>query len=114
MAVTKEPTRNRVDVSPIRALIERITSTWKVRQIWLFGSRARGEARAHSDWDLLVVVADEEPAHGDPYAGWPLRNTGGVRSDVILSSESDFADYRSVPNTLAYEAANNGIQIHGR
>jgi hypothetical protein len=113
VAVTSEPTRTTVDVSPSRALIERIASTWKVRQIWLFGSRARGEARAQSDWDLFVVVADEDPAHGDPYAGWPMRNTGGVRSDVILCSETDFADYRNVPNTLAYEAANHGTQVHG-
>ena len=112
MAVTHQCST--VDVSPIQTLIKRITSTWKVRQIWLFGSRARGEARAHSDWDLFVVVADEEPAHDDPYAGWPLRNTGGVRSDVVLCGETDFAEYRDVPNTLAYEAAHHGIQIHGR
>jgi hypothetical protein len=37
-----------------------------------------------------------------------------VRSDVVLCGETDFAEYRDVPNTLAYEAAHHGIEIHGR
>ncbi len=30
-----------------------------IREIWLFGSRAKGEARANSDWNLFLF-ADEE------------------------------------------------------
>ena len=26
-------------------------------EVWLFGSRARGDARADSDWDFLVLTA---------------------------------------------------------
>ena len=32
-----------------------------LRGLWLFGSRARGDARAHSDYDLLILV-DESTA----------------------------------------------------
>jgi len=30
-------------------------------EVWLFGSRARGDARADSDWDFLVLT--DEPAN---------------------------------------------------
>jgi predicted nucleotidyltransferase len=33
----------------------------RVRQIILFGSRARGEARSDSDYDVLVVVDQRTP-----------------------------------------------------
>lgn len=29
---------------------------------YLYGSRARGEARADSDWDILIVADDDMPA----------------------------------------------------
>src|SRR5262245_25502053 len=40
-------------------LLARIIEALCPEQIWLFGSRARGQARPMSDWDLLVVVSDD-------------------------------------------------------
>jgi hypothetical protein len=34
-----------IDLAPTRELLERIARTWHAEQIWLFGTRARGEAR---------------------------------------------------------------------
>jgi len=34
----------------------------QIRQLTLFGSRARGDHRLESDYDILVVVARKEPA----------------------------------------------------
>lgn len=34
----------------------------QIRQLILFGSRARGDHRLESDYDVLVVVARKEPA----------------------------------------------------
>lgn len=31
-------------------------STIRTREVWLFGSRARGDSHPASDWDLLVVL----------------------------------------------------------
>jgi predicted nucleotidyltransferase len=49
---------NLIEAAP---LLVRIVEAWHPYQIWLFGSRARGEANAESDWDLLVVVPDDVP-----------------------------------------------------
>lgn len=41
-----------------RRLIENVRRVLQPRQIWLFGSRARGDASADSDWDLIAVLDD--------------------------------------------------------
>ena len=41
--------------------VQRIAAELQPEQIILFGSRARGDARADSDYDLLVI------ANGDPH-----------------------------------------------
>lgn len=43
----------------LRPLVARIVRDAAPLDIWLFGSRARGDARADSDWDLLVVLPDD-------------------------------------------------------
>ena len=42
---------------PLKTMVERIVNEFDPLRIILFGSRARGEARADSDYDLLVVLS---------------------------------------------------------
>jgi len=46
----------------LREVVKRLAAALKPASIWLFGSRARGDNRPDSDFDLLVVtkVADGE------------------------------------------------------
>jgi predicted nucleotidyltransferase len=104
-----------VDVAAIRWLLDRIIARWNPRQVWLFGSRARGDATPDSDWDLFVVVddsvADDEL---DPGVGRRLRRECGVHADVIPWRASEFAEFRRTPNTLAYSVASEGVLLHER
>lgn len=45
----------------LNAVVEAIKNTVKTKEIYLFGSYARGEQRKHSDFDLYVVLEDDEP-----------------------------------------------------
>lgn len=90
-----------------------IVSAFHPTAIWLFGSRARGEAGPQSDWDLLVLVPDDEPAVDDVRVPWRLTKQAGVPADVILCRASEFEDARDTPNTLAFEAAHAGVPIYG-
>jgi len=104
MATEAAPaTTRRVDVAAIRSLLERIVACWDPQQVWLFGSRARGDSTPESDWDLFVVVddgvADDEL---DPGVGRRLRRECGVR------------EFQSTPNTLAYSVAKDGVLLHER
>src|SRR5689334_21967981 len=105
----------RVDVDAIRTLLDRIIARWQPQQIWLFGSRARGDATPESDWDLFVVVDDAvSDDELDPGIGRRLRRECGVRADVIPWRASEFAEFRATPNTLAYAVATDGVLLHER
>lgn len=34
-------------------------------KVWLYGSRARGEARPDSDWDLLILIEKDKVSSAD-------------------------------------------------
>jgi len=103
-----------IDLAPVNRLLERIISEWDPQQIWLFGSRARGEARSGSDWDLLVVVSGQCDAGLDPVASWQLARASGVRADILPCRKTDFEEDRGTPNTLAHEAVVAGVLLYER
>ena len=103
-----------IDIDPIGPLLKRIIDEFRPFEVRLFGSRARGEAVAASDWDPFVVVPDDLAALDDLFAGYRLRRETHTRADVILCPVSEFGDDRNTPNTLAYEAAHHGVRIHER
>lgn len=114
MDVAPRATRQ-VDVAVIRRLLDRILARWNPQQVWLFGSRARGDATPDSDWDLFVVVDDlTEDEELDPGVGRRLRRECGVRADVIPWRASEFAEFRNTPNTLAFSVASDGVLLHER
>ena len=54
-------------------------------RVFLYGSRARGEAHEGSDWDILILVSGY-PAGVDAYDTWayPLREVGWKNGQVII------------------------------
>ena len=42
-------------------IVRRLADVYRPERIYLFGSTARGDADADSDYDLMVVVADDAP-----------------------------------------------------
>ncbi len=110
----KDASGREIDLGAVSGLLDRILRTWRPRGIWLFGSRARGNAGPMSDWDLLVVVPDDEADVDDPLAAWRLQKESGVSSDLVLCRAADFSEDRNTPNTLAFEAAHGGVLIYER
>lgn len=84
-------------------------------QIWLFGSRARGEADPHSDWDLLVVVGDAAPDEWlDASRLWDLCHGASlVPTDVVLVRRGDFVRMRRYAGSLCRTVALEGTLVHG-
>jgi hypothetical protein len=68
----------------------------RVKAVYLVGSRARGEARADSDYDLIAVVSGcrqsgwRAPGHA-PIRGFPT-NLDGVPIDWCLIPHGAFSE----------------------
>jgi predicted nucleotidyltransferase len=101
-----------MDVEQIAPLLERVTDRLNPQEIWLFGSRARGTARPDSDWDLLVIVADESGEEFfDPMKLWRLLRHDEFGADVVVFPRSEFDEDRSTPNTLPFVVAREGVRV---
>jgi predicted nucleotidyltransferase len=105
--------RNRLDLRPISVLIEEVILAWQPEAIWLFGSRARGQADDQRDWDLLGVIPDDATNDKllDPMTAWKLKRETNCPASLIACSVSDFLEGSKIPNTLAYEVAQTGLRI---
>jgi predicted nucleotidyltransferase len=103
------------DLRPLDVLLSRIQEKYHPVEVWLFGSRARGDAGPWSDWDLFVVVPDEtDDVDLDLRVAWRLQRGSGVHADVIPCRATDFRSARDTVNTLAYVIAHEGVLVHGR
>jgi predicted nucleotidyltransferase len=102
-------------LGPVRPLLARIEAEYRPREVWLFGSRARGAAGPESDWDLLVVLPDETDASAlDPLRAWRIQKASGVTADVLLCTHSDFEADRDTVNTIGYVVAREGVRVFER
>lgn len=89
-------------------IVRRLVQAYAPERIYLFGSHARGDAGADSDYDLLVVVADDAPLERkrSRLAYVALRGTG-TAADVLVCTRRYFEERlplrASLPATIARE-----------
>ena len=73
--------------------LARLCAEPDVQAVVLFGSRARGEARADSDLDLAVIVRQPQLTPADKLACWRRFNRAlgrpGVGVDLVVAGSAD-------------------------
>ncbi|MDK9697583.1 MAG: nucleotidyltransferase domain-containing protein [Siculibacillus sp.] len=93
-------------------LLKRIEFVYHPVDVLLYGSRARGESNANSDWDLMVVLPDESSEDLlDPMLGWEVQVNSGVHADVLCCFESDFIAGMNVANTMPREIVDHAVSV---
>ena len=86
----------------------------RAKRFILFGSRARGDHRPDSDWDIFVVL-DQELAFPEQQALLVEIKRALARrripNDVVLRSEEQFDAMKDSPGVLSYYVAREGIVL---
>ena len=84
-------------------------------EVILFGSRARGDARDDSDWDVLILLDKESITSQDidDYT-YPLRELGWIYNqciNVILYTKKDWN--KGISSPLRQNVIEEGIRLWG-
>ena len=96
----------------IQLLLNRVKERLSPKQVWLFGSRARGDHRPDSDWDLLAVLSDDAPeALISPLVNWEISRGAGVATTLLSTTESELDSLWGLPNTIGYDLAREGVRL---
>jgi predicted nucleotidyltransferase len=116
--VTSRHAEDAAEENLLQQMVEVIVRERSPEAIILFGSRARGNARADSDVDLLVI--EKEPfslqrsrRKGMAHLQMALRALP-LSKDILLYSRDEFEHWRNSLNHLAGRANREGRVLHGR
>jgi len=95
-------------------IVRRLVAAYEPDEIYLFGSRARGDIGLDSDYDLLVVVPDAagEARRGSRRAYEALRGTGWA-ADVLVVTRTYFEERRHLRASLPGTVLREGALLHG-
>jgi predicted nucleotidyltransferase len=98
-------------------MVQAIADGVRPTRIILFGSRARGDARPDSDYDLVVELEFEwnSEQHGTAYGRVmdSLRSVRGEASvDVLLRRPGDIERRRDDPGYMDWDVAREGVILY--
>ena len=103
-----------VDDPVLAEAVRRLVEAYQPERVYLFGSVARGDAGPNSDYDLLIVVADDAPPERrrSRLAYEALHGTG-TAADVLVCTSSYFEQRRQLKASLPGTVLREGRLLHG-
>lgn len=94
-------------------LVRRLVPAYRPELVYLFGSRSRGEAGADSDYDLLLVVADDaSPERRRSRLAYEVLRGTGVAADVVVCTRAWFDRRRGLQASLPATVLREGRLLH--
>lgn len=96
------------EMDALARIVERLVEAYQPERIYLFGSKARGDAGPDSDFDIMVVVSDDSSAErkGSRLAYDRLWGTA-TAADVLVWTQERFESRShlraSLPGTILRE-----------
>lgn len=91
-------------------IVRRLVEAYDPERVYLFGSRARGDAGSDSDYDLMLIVPDDAPPERTrSRLAYECLWGAGAAADVLVWKKIEF-DGRlhlraSLPSTVAREGS---------
>lgn len=96
----------------LEVVVERIVEVARPRQIILFGSRARSDARSDSDIDLLVIAPSTEPRYQRSGPLYGILSDIMVPMDIVVYSPEEVAEWSQVPQAFVTTAVREGKLLY--
>ncbi|HKZ20350.1 MAG TPA: nucleotidyltransferase domain-containing protein [Acidimicrobiia bacterium] len=94
-------------------IVRRLVGAYQPERIYLFGSMARGDSDADSDYDLMVVVPDDAPPERrDSELAYKVLRGTGVAADILVWTRSRFSRKAHVVASLPATILREGRLIH--
>ena len=113
MTETLARARPRIDhPKELGRVVRRLVETFDPVAVYLFGSRARGDAGADSDYDLMLVLADDNERVRSRQDVWQTARSQRILVNPFLTRSGSFAWRRHEVGTLEYEVQVDGIRLY--
>jgi predicted nucleotidyltransferase len=98
----------------VQGIVRRIVDTAQPEKVVLFGSRARGDARADSDFDVLVIKHSDEPRYRRSIPLYVALADLPVEVDVMVYTPEEVEEWKGVPQAFITTAVREGTTIYER
>jgi predicted nucleotidyltransferase len=95
-------------------IVRRIVETAQPDKIILFGSRARGDARPNSDFDILVIKESNEPGYRRDAPLYLALAGLNAPVDVLVYTPEEVTDWSAVPQAFITTALREGKVVYER
>jgi excisionase family DNA binding protein len=100
----------------LRRVVDAIATSIHPEAVILFGSRARGDARAESDFDLAILAPDGVARRRVAIRAYEsLAGVAGrsVAVDIVVLTPAIIASERDVTGSIASAVAREGVVLYG-
>jgi predicted nucleotidyltransferase len=99
----------------LSALVDRLVKAFDPEAIFLFGSRARGDATPLSDFDLMMITSSEEDdAEADLATAYAPLQGLGIACEIIPCSRGAFEREKHTRTGICRTVAEEGRLVYER
>lgn len=111
----ERPAEELLREDPVLAeVVRRLVEAYQPERIYLFGSKARGDAEPFSDYDLLLVVPDDAPAERQlSWLAYESLWETGAAADVLVWLKTSFESRLHVVASLPATVMREGKLLYG-
>jgi hypothetical protein len=100
------------DPKELERVVRRLVEAFDPVAVYLFGSRARGDAGEDSDYDLMLVLADDNQRVRSRQDVWQTARSRRIFVNPFLTRAQSFAWRRHEVGTLEHEVQVDGIRLY--
>lgn len=102
------------DDAALAEALRRLLEAYRPERVYLFGSRARGDAGPDSDYDIMLVVSDDAPPERRRSRMAYERLWGtGLAADVLVWTREAFDSRLCLEASLPATVVREGVVLYG-